>query len=103
MPKTTIRDAVKFVQDLWIWANDQHLISKLNPTGKPFIWYDDFKKYVFMTKGIDKHTIYSWRDLMKLYGFLEFDVFDRVYFVFQTSDMYKKETGNKGLGAFLDE
>jgi hypothetical protein len=92
-------DAVKWVQDLWVWANNEQLVSMLQ--GKPFIWYEYFKKYVFLTKGIDKHTVYAYRDTMRLYGLLEFDVFEHVFFVFKDSPIFKQENNKMGLGGWV--
>jgi hypothetical protein len=93
-------DAVKWVQDFWVWANDEHKVNMMD--GKPYVWYDLFKKRVYMTKGIDKHTVYTYRDIMKLYGLLEFDVFERVFFTFKNSALFKEEANKGGLGGWLE-
>jgi hypothetical protein len=98
--RITHDDAISLAENLYKWSGENELIGTLS--GEEFIWYDYFKKFIFMNKGTDKHTIKKYRDLMRYYGLLEFDVFDHVFFKFRTNKDYKinKKTG---LGGWLDD
>jgi hypothetical protein len=99
MRRITQSDVIKLAEELYKWSGENSLIGTMQ--GDEFIWYDDFKKYIMINRATDKHSIKNYRDLMRYYGLLEFDVFDRVYFKFKHSDKYKinKKTG---LGGWME-
>jgi len=85
----TENDAIKWVNEFYNWCVKEGTIGEIQ--GRSFVWYDQFKKYVFLTRGSDKHTIYKYRDFMRLFNLLAFDVFDRVYFKFKENNNKQNE------------
>ena len=96
--RITQSDIIKLAEDLYKWVGENKLIGTLH--GEEFIWYEDFKRFIMITRATDKHSIKNYRDLLKYYNLMSFDVFERCYFTFKKSDNYKI-TKKTGLGGWV--
>jgi hypothetical protein len=97
--RITHSDAISLAEKMYKWAGENELIGSLS--GREFIWYDYFKKFIFIERGTDHHTINKYKDLFRYYGLLEFDVFDHVFFKFRTNKDYKINR-KTGLGGWIE-
>jgi hypothetical protein len=100
MKRITQSDAIDLAEALYKWSGENGLIGMLQH--EEFIWYDYFKKFIFLKRGTDHHTINKYKDLFRYYGLLEFDVFDHVFFKFKHNEGYKI-TRKTALGAWIND
>jgi len=68
-----------------------------------YIYYERFKAFVRKHIGIDKATIYNWRDTFAAYKFLEFDEYGRVFFIYWNSPDYSQNMAKPLRGWFNGE